>query len=72
MASSVGRIGGMMCPLVAVGLVHGCHQTASIILFEIVVLLSGVGVLLFPLETKGRQLTDRVSSSTTASTSNKA
>ncbi|MBA0569155.1 hypothetical protein Golob_006610, partial [Gossypium lobatum] len=33
-ASSMGRIGGMVCPLVAVGLVHGCHQTAAIMLFE--------------------------------------
>ncbi|CAK9146143.1 unnamed protein product [Ilex paraguariensis] len=60
-ASSVGRIGGMLCPLVAVGLVHGCHQTAAILLFEAVVLLSGVCVLLFPFETKGRDLDDSVS-----------
>ncbi|XP_059641971.1 organic cation/carnitine transporter 7 [Cornus florida] len=62
-ASSVGRIGGMICPLVAVGLVHGCHQAAAIVLFEIVVFVSGICVLLFPLETKGRDLTDTVSSS---------
>ncbi|KAL2531242.1 Organic cation/carnitine transporter 7 [Abeliophyllum distichum] len=29
MASSVGRIGGMICPLVSVGLIHGCHQTKT-------------------------------------------
>ncbi|KAH7515230.1 hypothetical protein FEM48_Zijuj10G0004900 [Ziziphus jujuba var. spinosa] len=62
-ASSVGRIGGMICPMVSVGLIQGCHQTASIILFEIVVFLSGVGAVLFPFETKGRELTDHVSSS---------
>ncbi|XVE89235.1 hypothetical protein DITRI_Ditri19aG0134200 [Diplodiscus trichospermus] len=62
-ASSVGRIGGMVCPLVAVGLVHGCHQTAAIILFEIVIFLSGTCVLLFPLETKGRDLSDSISTS---------
>lgn len=62
-ASSVGRIGGMICPMVSVGLIQGCHQTASIILFEMVVFLSGVGVVLFPFETKGRELTDHVSSS---------
>ncbi|XP_008228025.1 PREDICTED: organic cation/carnitine transporter 7 [Prunus mume] len=61
-ASAMGRIGGMICPLVAVGLVHGCHQTASILLFEIVIFLSGVCVLLFPFETKGRELSDTVSS----------
>ncbi|CAN4085060.1 unnamed protein product [Withania somnifera] len=57
-ASSVGRIGGMICPLVAVGLMHGCHRSLVIILFESVLLLSGVCVILFPFETKGRQLSD--------------
>ncbi|KAL6144353.1 hypothetical protein ACLB2K_055047 [Fragaria x ananassa] len=61
--SAMGRIGGMICPLVAVALVHGCHQTASILLFEVVILLSGICVMLFPFETKGRELSDSVSSS---------
>nr|XP_043610860.1 organic cation/carnitine transporter 7 isoform X2 [Erigeron canadensis] len=56
--SSVGRIGGMICPLVAVGLIHGCHQTSAILLFEFVIFVSGVCVLLFPFETSGRELTD--------------
>ncbi|KAF6155201.1 hypothetical protein GIB67_019727 [Kingdonia uniflora] len=60
-ASSVGRIGGMLCPLVAVGLVHGCYQAASIILFVIVIFLSGLAVLFFPFETKGCELSDNVS-----------
>ena len=60
MASSVGRIGGMLCPLVAVGLIHGCHQTSAILLFEAVIFLSGVCVLLFPFETSGRELKDCV------------
>ncbi|XP_073111207.1 uncharacterized protein [Elaeis guineensis] len=30
-ASSVGRIGGIMCPLVAVGMLHACHQIAATI-----------------------------------------
>ncbi|XP_027344773.1 organic cation/carnitine transporter 7 [Abrus precatorius] len=59
-ASSVGRIGGMLCPLVAVGLVHGCHQTAAVLLFEIVALLSGICVLFFPVETMGQELRDTV------------
>ncbi|CAM8951218.1 unnamed protein product [Rhodiola kirilowii] len=62
-ASSVGRIGGMVCPLVAVGLVHGCHQTASILLFEIIALAAGICVMMFPFETKGRELSDTLSSS---------
>ncbi|KAF7814617.1 organic cation/carnitine transporter 7 [Senna tora] len=61
-ASSVGRIGGMICPLVAVGLVHGCHQTIALLLFEIIGLVSGICVVLFPLETMGRELQDSVSS----------
>ncbi|KAL2553849.1 Organic cation/carnitine transporter 7 [Forsythia ovata] len=58
LATSMGRIGGMVCPLVAVGLVSSCHQTAAVILFEIIVLVSGLCILLFPFETKGRNLTD--------------
>lgn len=61
--SSVGRIGGVLCPLVAVGLVHGCHQTVAVLLFEIVILVSGICVCLFPFETSGRDLTDNISSS---------
>ncbi|GFY80563.1 major facilitator superfamily protein [Actinidia rufa] len=59
-ASAVGRIGGMVCPLVAVGLVSGCHQTAAVLLFEAVMIVSGFCVMLLPLETKGRKLTDTV------------
>lgn len=59
-ASSVGRIGGMICPLVAVGLVHGCHQTAAVLLFEIVSLVSGICVMFFPIETMGQELRDSV------------
>lgn len=68
MASSVGRIGGMICPLVAVGLIHGCHQTLSILLFEVVIFLSGICVLLFPFETSGRELSDSISASEKVST----
>ncbi|XAR74063.1 hypothetical protein NMG60_11008230 [Bertholletia excelsa] len=60
-ASSVGRVGGMVCPLVAVGLIHGCHQTAALILFEIVICLAGVCVLFFPFETNGCELSDSLS-----------
>lgn len=61
-ASSVGRIGGMLCPLVAVSLVHGCHQTVAVLLFEFVALLSGICVMFFPIETMGQELQDTVSS----------
>ncbi|KAK9757056.1 hypothetical protein RND81_01G137300 [Saponaria officinalis] len=60
-ASSMGRIGGMVCPLVAVSLVHNCHITAAILLFEAVIFISGICVVLFPFETSGRELRDDVS-----------
>lgn len=57
-ASSVGRIGGILCPLVAVALVHSCEQTTAILLFELVIFLSGLAVSFFPFETKGCRLSD--------------
>lgn len=60
-ASSMGRIGGMTCPLVAVSLVHNCHQTAAILLFETIIFVAGICVMLFPIETSGRELNDEVS-----------
>lgn len=62
-ASSVGRIGGMICPLVAVGLVHGCKQNTAVFLFESIVFVSGICVYLLPFETKGLELSNNVSSS---------
>ncbi|KAJ6739819.1 MAJOR FACILITATOR SUGAR TRANSPORTER-LIKE MAJOR FACILITATOR SUPERFAMILY DOMAIN PROTEIN-RELATED [Salix purpurea] len=61
-ASAMGRIGGMICPLVAVGLVQGCHQTAALVLFVCVMFVAGCSVMLFPYETKGLELTESVSS----------
>lgn len=57
----MGRVGGMICPLVAVYLVAGCHQMAAIVLFEVVIILSGVCVVFFPHETMARELVDTVS-----------
>ncbi|KAJ6296486.1 hypothetical protein OIU77_005546 [Salix suchowensis] len=62
-ASAVGRIGGMLCPLVAVGLVTGCHLKEAIILFEVVIVISAACVLFFPFETSGRELRDSLASS---------
>ncbi|KAF3436694.1 hypothetical protein FNV43_RR19441 [Rhamnella rubrinervis] len=57
-ANAMGRIGGMICPLVAVGLVTGCNQTAAVLLFEAVMVLSVVSVLLFRFETMGQKLSN--------------
>ncbi|KAJ4709123.1 organic cation/carnitine transporter 7-like [Melia azedarach] len=64
-ACAVGRIGGMICPIVAVGLLSSCNQTAAIVLLEIVTVVSVVSIQLFPFETKGRELTDTVTCTTT-------
>lgn len=58
LTTSIGRIGGMICPLVAVGLVSDCHQTAAVILMMAVIFLSGLSVAFLPFETKGRDLSD--------------
>lgn len=62
-ASSVGRIGGMVCPLVAVSLIHGCKQSIAIFLFESIIFVSGICVWLFPFETRGLELSNNLSCS---------
>ncbi|KAG9140842.1 hypothetical protein Leryth_010391 [Lithospermum erythrorhizon] len=57
-ASSVGRIGGMVCPMVAVGLVTGCHQALAILLLGGVLVVSAICIMFVPLETKNRALCD--------------
>ncbi|KAI3803179.1 hypothetical protein L1987_31328 [Smallanthus sonchifolius] len=59
-ATAIGRIGGMVCPLIAVGMDSGCHQTLPVILFEVTILLSGLSVVILPFETKGKELSDTV------------
>ncbi|EEF48695.1 sugar transporter, putative [Ricinus communis] len=61
-ASSMGRIGGMVSPYVAIMLVQGCHQAAAILLFMAVAFASGICVSLFPFDTKGRDLTESICS----------
>lgn len=56
----MGRVGGMVSPLIAVGLIDNCHQTAAVVVLEGVVVLSLICSLLFPFETKGRELTDSI------------
>lgn len=57
-ASSFSRIGGVLCPLIAVSLVKSCHRALAIFLFEVVILSAGISVLFLPIETKGRALRD--------------
>lgn len=63
-ANAIARIGGLLCPLVAVDLVRSCQQGLAVSLFSAVPVIAGVAVMFFPVETKGRALTDSVQSST--------
>uniref|UniRef100_A0ACD5ZYI9 Uncharacterized protein n=2 Tax=Avena sativa TaxID=4498 RepID=A0ACD5ZYI9_AVESA len=55
-ANAIGRIGGVVCPLVAVGMLRSCHQMEAIVVFEVVLCLAAVACMLFPVETKGRDM----------------
>lgn len=55
-ATSIGKIGGVICPLVAVGMLRTCHQMEAVFVFELVLCLAGVACVLFPVETKGREI----------------
>lgn len=61
-ANAIARIGGLLCPLVAVDLVRGCQQGLAVSLFSAVTIVAGVAVMFFPVETKGRALSDSVDS----------
>ncbi|TVU46028.1 hypothetical protein EJB05_05544 [Eragrostis curvula] len=55
-ANAIGKVGGVVCPLVAVGMLRTCHQMEAVLVFELVLCLAGVACILFPLETKGREM----------------
>ncbi|XP_038711278.1 organic cation/carnitine transporter 7-like [Tripterygium wilfordii] len=59
-ASSFGRIGGMVCPLVAISLISGCEEMTAIIVFEIVIAITVVCIFFFPFDTMGKELIDDV------------
>ncbi|KAI5078666.1 hypothetical protein GOP47_0006337 [Adiantum capillus-veneris] len=59
-ANSFARIGGVLCPLVAVELVKNCELALAVALFVAVPLLGAVAVAFLPIETSGRLLTDTV------------
>ncbi|XP_071674854.1 organic cation/carnitine transporter 7-like isoform X2 [Lolium perenne] len=55
-ANAIGRIGGIVCPLVAVGMLRSCHQMEAILVFEVVLCLAAIACMMFPVETKGRDM----------------
>ncbi|KAI3990259.1 hypothetical protein MKX01_037598 [Papaver californicum] len=69
-ALEVSQLGGIICTMVAVGLLHGFHQTPVIFLFEVVLFLARTAVIFFPFETKGCELIDNSVISSSSSKSN--
>ncbi|CAN0880316.1 Organic cation/carnitine transporter 7 [Linum grandiflorum] len=61
-ASSMGRIGGITAPFVAVSLTERCRQSQAVILFIAIAAVALIAALLIPHETKGIQLTESISS----------
>ncbi|GBG88816.1 hypothetical protein CBR_g48431 [Chara braunii] len=55
-ANGFARIGGLVCPFVAVELVRTCHLQLALILLAAVPGLAAIGVYFLPLETKGRAI----------------
>ncbi|XP_062211886.1 organic cation/carnitine transporter 7-like isoform X2 [Phragmites australis] len=55
-ATAIGRVGGVVCPLVAVAMLRSCHQMEALMVFELVLCLAGAACFLFPVETKGRDM----------------
>jgi MFS family permease len=55
-ATAIGKIGGIVCPLIAVGMLHSCHQMEAVVVFELVLGFAAVACILFPVETKGREM----------------
>ncbi|RLN42131.1 hypothetical protein C2845_PM01G45300 [Panicum miliaceum] len=55
-ATAIGKIGGIVCPIIAVGMLRSCHQMEAAVVFELVLGLAGVACILFPVETKGREM----------------
>jgi hypothetical protein len=65
-ANAIARVGGLVCPLVAVDLVRSCQQGLAVSLFSAVPVAAGVAVMFFPVETQGRPLSDMVDDSSTS------
>ncbi|CAI9285446.1 unnamed protein product [Lactuca saligna] len=61
-AMTLGKIVGIVCPLIAAGIGSGCHQTLPLIMFVVTTLLLGLSVVLLPFETRGRLLQDNIDS----------
>ncbi|XP_024368939.1 organic cation/carnitine transporter 7 [Physcomitrium patens] len=61
-SNSAGRIGGFLCPFVAIEMMKNGHRVLSVLLFVAVPLIASMATLLFPIETKGIRLADDIQS----------
>ncbi|XP_024403195.1 organic cation/carnitine transporter 7 [Physcomitrium patens] len=61
-SNSAGRIGGFLCPFVAIEMMKNGHRILSVTLFSTVPLIASIATLLFPVETKGLRLPDDIQS----------
>ncbi|CAN1143867.1 Organic cation/carnitine transporter 7 [Linum perenne] len=61
-ASSMGRVGGITAPFVAVSLTEKCQQRVAVMLFVMIVAIAFVATLFIPYDTKGIELTESISS----------
>ncbi|CAN0880314.1 Organic cation/carnitine transporter 7 [Linum grandiflorum] len=61
-ASSMGKIGGITAPFVAVRLTERCRQREAVLLFDAIAAVALIAALFIPHETKGIQLTESISS----------
>ncbi|KAG0568457.1 hypothetical protein KC19_6G020900 [Ceratodon purpureus] len=66
-SNSAGRVGGFLCPFVAIQMMNNGHRILSVTLFSAVPLITSIATLLFPVETKGLRLADDIRSEKPAS-----
>ncbi|CAN0840303.1 Organic cation/carnitine transporter 7 [Linum grandiflorum] len=62
LASSMGRIGGMTAPFVAVSLTERCQQRLAVVVFVGIVAIALAATLLIPYETQGIELIESIQS----------
>ncbi|CAI7772046.1 unnamed protein product [Closterium sp. NIES-54] len=61
-ANSWARLGGFICPFVAVGLIEGSHRELAILLFVFIPVFAALVTACFASETKGAALGEKICS----------
>ncbi|KAL6856024.1 hypothetical protein ACP4OV_018826 [Aristida adscensionis] len=55
-ATSMGRVGSIVAPLLTTALLENCHQKEAVFVTDLLLFAAGVACAFFPLETKGREM----------------